>query len=147
MGSEHQLTSVSIPPLLTSKETFCACVVGKVSWLREWGICGFLSSIWAGPSLLSQLSCYSWPRVSVHKEQTQTICPGGPSISCLSITLNCKKKKKKDLIIINMHTLIAKYWVDTTNSLRNSEWHVYGYIYCGRHVDCIHLSKVINLHT
>ena len=82
--SEHQLTSVTISPLLTSKEPFCACVVREVSWLRKWRICGLFSSIWAGPSLLSQLSCYSCLRISVHKERTQTICPGGPSVSCLN---------------------------------------------------------------
>ena len=77
------LTSLSVTPLLTSKETFCACVVREVSWLQEWGICSLLSSIWAGPSFLSQLSCYSRFGVLVHRELTPTACPGGPSISCL----------------------------------------------------------------
>ena len=78
------LASFSISPLLTSKEPFCACVVGEVSWLLEWEICGLLSSIWAGRSLLSQLSCCSCLGVSVHREWTPAVCPGGPSNSCLS---------------------------------------------------------------
>ena len=35
-----------------------ACIVQKVSQLWEWEICGFLLSIWAGPRIVSQLSCY-----------------------------------------------------------------------------------------
>ena len=78
---------VAPPPFLTSKELFCACVVGEVPWLQEWEICGFLSSIWTGPSLLSWLSCYFRLGVSVHREQTPTVCPWGQSISSLSLIL------------------------------------------------------------
>ena len=46
---------------------FCSWVVREVSWLWEWGICGLLSSFWAGPSILSQLSCYSCLGVLVHR--------------------------------------------------------------------------------
>ena len=50
---------MTLPPFLTSKEAFCECVVRKISWLWEWKVRGLSSLIWAGPSLLSQLSCYS----------------------------------------------------------------------------------------
>ena len=69
---------VGITPLLTSKEPFCACVVGKVSWLREWGICGLLPSIWEGPSLLSQLSCYSHLPSSGPQGTNSNRLPWGP---------------------------------------------------------------------
>ena len=52
-----------------------ACIDQEVSWLWEWGICGFLSSIWAGSSTLSQLPCY-WISSSFTLR--------GPSTSCLT---------------------------------------------------------------
>ena len=65
MGS---LASVCITPLLTSKEAFCWCVVGEVSWLRVRKV--FLE----GPSLLSQLSCYSHLGALVHGEWISYQC-------------------------------------------------------------------------
>ena len=70
------LAALSLTPLLTSKEPFCACVVREVSWLWEWEICGLLSSIWAGPTLLSQLSCYSHLISEYWSRGNQPFAPG-----------------------------------------------------------------------
>ena len=82
--AKGQLASLSISPLLTSKEPFCACVDKEVSWLREREICGLLSPIWAGPGLLPNcpaifvLECQSTENVP------QLCAQRGPSISYLS---------------------------------------------------------------
>ena len=64
--------SVDITPLLTSKEPFCSCAVGEVSWLWEWKVYGLLSLILAGPSLLPCLSNHSCLGILVHRWKIST---------------------------------------------------------------------------
>ena len=63
------VSSIDITPLFNPKEPFCSCVVRKIFRLWEWEICGLLSSIWAGPRLLPQFSCYSYLGVLFHRGQ------------------------------------------------------------------------------
>ena len=67
-----ELASLSITPFLTSKEPFCTGIAEEVSWLWDWEIRGLLTSIWAGPSLLPQLSCY--PFWSICPQRTNSNC-------------------------------------------------------------------------
>ena len=85
MGS---LASLDIPPFLTSKEPFCVCVVGEVFWLLK----NEKYVVWAVPSLLSQLSCYSHLTFSHCSWGSQSKTTGVVGYSLLQWTMFCQGK-------------------------------------------------------
>ena len=79
-SSEEAYGRLNITPFLTSKEPFCACIVGKVSLTLR--MRNMWSLIWAG--LSSSSSSSSW---SISPQATNSSCSAwSPSTSCLSIT-------------------------------------------------------------
>ena len=78
-------TSLDMTPLWPPRSLFCACMVGKVSWLWEREICHLCRV--QPPSLTA---CYSCLRVLVNREWISscfTLEGGCPSASCLSIPI------------------------------------------------------------
>ena len=70
---------VTLPPFLTFKEPFCACVAGKVSLTLRMRDMWSLSLIWAGLSFSSLLLFWS-----ICPQGMNSSCSAwGPSISCL----------------------------------------------------------------
>ena len=72
-------------------------IVGEVSWLQEWETYGLLSSIWAGPSLLSQLSCYWYFGVSVHRDWTPIVYLP-PQFHICSTIIHCSQDHESNFL-------------------------------------------------